>query len=344
MSTKSASDFDSAARLLEYLRANFPEEFFKDDNANRCRRGQPPDRHPRMIRRHIFRGECGDRPTTVSACYRPAPPGVDQKDKAQVRALVRSMAKWLQDNFYLEEHEAYGLVQHLGLPAHYIDFTGKPEVAIAFAVGGPESSSKKTGRVCVLELPAAYSDGRGQVAELFEHPWCERAKRQVAYGYCPLPHEFDDLKSPKAKSDHGVVGWFDFTIQPDDRVRFWEKYVALLKTSTDPVAGLPRHLINRYVAENGKLRKPVADFCAGKVPMVPLVRNIGEGQNEYLPPDEYPGWNEGDERNCSLRYWSKGLRPDYRSTQRPDSNGILVSAATYHPSGDIDRDLLRGGD
>ncbi len=298
-----------------------------------------------MVRRYIFRGEYGDRPTTVSACYRLRGKGLDQEDDDQVEKVVGSIADWLREDLRLQDHDAFGWLQHLGLPTHYLDFTGDPEVAITFAVGDPESSPVGSGRVCVLELPAAYGDGRGQVADLFEHPWCERAKRQVAYGYCPLPNRFDDLKSPQAKADRGVVGWFNFTIQPDDRACFGDKYRAFMETRTDPVAGLPRHLINRYTAKFGRLRERVASYCADHVPMVPLVRTICEGQHVYLPPGEHPGWNEADEPRCSLRYWFKGtLRPDYLSTLQPDSSGILVSPATYHPSGDIDVNLLRGRD
>jgi hypothetical protein len=144
------------------------------------------------------------------------------------------------------------------------------------------------------------------------------------------------------------VGWFLFKIQPGERARFGYKYRALLETSTDPVAGLLRHLINRYTAKFGKLRKPVADFCAGKVPMVPLVRTVSKGQQVYLPPGEHLCWNEGAEMKCSLSYWSdeftEPLRPNYLSTPRPDSNGILVSPATHHPLGIIDRSLLVGRD
>jgi hypothetical protein len=347
VSTSPASEFDSAAKLLEYLQTNFPQLLCEVD-ADRSRPGQPDLLHPLPVKKYIFRGECGDRPTTISACYRLGEAGLDQEDDDQVEKLVGSIARWLREYLCLKDHDAFGWLQHLGLPTHYIDFTGDPGVAVAFGVGDPESSPVDSGRVCVLEVLAACSDGRGQVAELFKHRWCERAKRQVAYGYCPLPNRFDDLKSPKAKADHGVVGWFDFRIQPYDRTRFGDKYRALLETRTDPVAGLPRHLINRYVAENGKLRKRVARFCACHVPMVPLVRAICEGQRVYLPPGELPGWNKGAERKCSLRYWSKKftwtLRPDYLSTQRPDSNGILVSPATYHPSGNIDVNLLRGRD
>jgi hypothetical protein len=352
MSTESASDFDSAAKLLEYLRANFPQQLCEVE-ATRHRWGQPDFLHSHSVKKYIFRGERGDRPTTVSSWERLEGTSLDEKDKNQLNNLVGTIADWLSSDksgFKLNQPDAYGLVQHLGLPTHYIDFTGNPEVAIAFAVGGPESSSKKVGRVCVLEVPAAIT--RGQVAEFCNARWCVRAERQVAYGYSPLP-KCGDLKSPQAKADHGVVGWFEFTIQPDDRVRLGEEHAALLKTSTDPVAGLLRHRVNCYVAENGKLRTPVVDFCARKVPMVPLVGRLdtlSDGQQEvvFLPPCAPPDWNEGAERKCSLRYWSEGFREtlgrEYFSTPRPDSSGIWVHAATYHPFGRIDVNLLRGGD
>jgi hypothetical protein len=349
MSINSASDFNSAAELLEYLHAKFPQQRCEVD-AIRCRPGHPDVLHPHRVNKYIFRGECGVFPTTVSACYRLGEAGLNQEDSDQVEKVVGAIAQWLQDNFGLKQHEAYGLIQHLELPTYFIDFTGDPEVAIAFAVGGPESSSKEVGQVCVLEVPAAFGDKRGQVAELFKHRWCERAKRQVAYGYCPLPHKCDDLKSPQATADHGVVGWFSFTVQPDDRARFGDKYRALRETSVDPEAGLLRHLINRYAAEIGKLRERVARFCAGRVPMVPLVRPLSNGQQvpDFLPPGEHLCWDEEAEKSCSLRYWSEKsaetLRPDYLSTLRPDSNGIRVTPATHHPLGIIDGCLLLGRD
>jgi len=182
-------------------------------------------------------------PTTVTSRDRMYNSDLANEDRQQLQGLTCAVIKWLsseESNFILPTHEAEGLTQHLGLPTRYIDFSGDPEVAIAFGVGGSEKQSAE-GQICVMELQAAISHGRGQIAELCNHRWCERARRQAAYGYGPI--QYPDLKSEEAIEQLGLW-WFKFQIRDADRDRFETRYRELLDEATDPVAGLLRMEIN----------------------------------------------------------------------------------------------------
>jgi hypothetical protein len=290
--------------------------------------------------KYLFRGECGSHPKTVPACDRLEDLGLDPRDRVQLLQLTLAIVKYLaspESNFKLVEYQAGGLVQHLGLPTDYIDFSESPDVAIAFAVC---SSEKACGQVCVLDVPDATR--ANQVAEFCHHDWCERARRQAAYGYGPI--EFRDLKSPEAIEQAGAR-WFKSPVRGQDRDRFRDRYKELLDTGTDPVAGLLRWQVNDYVAEKGKLRDRVAWYCVEKIPMVPLVAQVRSlrptGEPDvvnFLPPRDRTDWDEIKERDCSLRYWSQGypdaiLRPDYFLGGQIDARGIFVFPATHHPSG-----------
>jgi hypothetical protein len=158
-------------------------------------------------------------PTTVSAWDRLDSSHLENEDRQQLREITRNVIQWFcsdWSNFELPPHDAEGLVQHLGLPTRYIDFSKDPEVATAFGVCGSETCLE--GRVCVLDVQSAVSGGRGQIAEFCTHPWCERAKRQAAYGYGPI--QFQDLKQYVAP--HEFVQWNE-NVERDWSLRYWSQ-------------------------------------------------------------------------------------------------------------------------
>lgn len=114
-------------------------------------------------------------------------------------------------------------------------FLVDPEVAGAFAVGISSSAEERVAKVCVLDVPRAMEDGSGQIVELEGLPWCERARRQAAFGYAPIP--FRDLKSPGALDRCGLW-WFEMAVRKADIECYRNKFLELLDTATDPVSGL----------------------------------------------------------------------------------------------------------
>lgn len=166
----------------------------------------------RTVPRYLFRGEDCDRSvyeSTVSAWRRlRRDKNLDDKDRSEIDAITRSIVNWFclpESRFDLQKHDAFGLVQHLGLPTEYLDFSADPEVAGAFAVGNLQNSNRRAA-ICVLDVQKAIEHGR--LAEFCQHPWCERARRQQAYGYEP-PEGIDDLKSPEGIAKAGLW-WFEF--------------------------------------------------------------------------------------------------------------------------------------
>ena len=340
-----SSNFENASQCLDFFRDHFVE--YCELDAIGTRAGEVGVTHRRKAPKYLFRGECGLYQTTVSSLDRLANSQLEDVDREQLKELTSRLAKWFaskQSNFELQPHDAEGLVQHLGLPTQYIDFSSVPEVAVAFSVGGPEEKCQE-GQICVLDVQTAMSDGGSQIADFVNHRWSERARRQGAYGYGPIL--FPDLKSQSAIDQLGLK-WFKFKILDADRVRFADKYRSILDAASDPVAGVLRQEINDYVAEKGKLRPSVAEWCANHVPMVPLVAKLMnfcqiDGQNlpeeiEFLAPSKFVQWDENLERDWSLRYWSEAFTEilpqtyfrDYFSLGIVEENGIFVFPATHH--------------
>jgi len=288
---------------------------------------------PRRVPRYLFRGEKKEYETCrPTICRLNDDHDCDRDDTAEIIRVMEESVVWVENNFGLSPHDAEGLVQHLGLPTRYVDFSSDPEIAAAFALGDSPQPCRQAA-ICVLDVKKAIESGCGQIAEFKDHRWCERAKRQVAYGFAPL--SFSDLRSPEA-ADQAGGWWFDVTIQSSDIVRFPEKLKGLLDARSDPVSGLLRLVTNLYVAENGKLRPAVAKWISNKIPMVPILGNRGNSEVvEYLPPNQLQRWSEEHEREMSRRYWSTEfpdttLPADYFA-QIGQMQGMFALPCTYHP-------------
>jgi hypothetical protein len=323
-------DFNSVSECAKSLSVRFPAESF--------------DLGPHRIPRHLFRGECGARETTVPSIDRLNTSALDEADRDQITRLVRGIVRWFVDAeqvFLLADHDALGLVQHLGLPTDYIDFTQCIDVAAAFATADTAEVPPDHGCICVLDLQSAMADPKTHLANLHHHPFLERAQKQQAFGFAHP--DFRDLKSPEAMAAFNAH-WFDFRILEADRKRYTGMYHQLLDPRSDPTAGLLRWPVNEYVAELGKLRPRVARYCVDKIPMAPLVaRTHTQWQHERLPADiEFvlPSdfgfeWNEADERDYSLHLWSEefpeALPRDFMHQVQVRNDGIFVFPATHHP-------------
>lgn len=299
---------------------------------------------PRLVPRYLFRGEPKDstvHETAIASWYRlGSQRGLDDVDRKQIRQITENLVRWFSNpasNFDLREHDAVGLVQHLGLPTHYMDFSSDLAVAGAFAVG--DRAVKDTGRGSICALAVAQAQDLGVIAEFCNHRWCDRARRQIAFGYKPTA--FKDLRSTEADN---IASWFEFEIQPEDIEHFRSEYKALIDAGTDPVAGLLRLEINSYVADTGKLRRGVAEWITRRIPMVPAVGRIQSWHSgpdadlpdliDWIPPCTLPEWDEEREREVSHRFWSESfsdtLAQDYLVRSRMEDD-LFVAAATYHP-------------
>jgi hypothetical protein len=325
--------FNSLGECLSFLAEHFPRSTTEIQNAT----GQNPDGSqitgPRRVPRYLFRGEKEKYPTCRPAICRVNDLGPD--DKAELIRVVEEAVAWFRSNefnFGLSSPDAEGLVQHLGLPTRYLDFSSDPDIAAAFGVGDFLQSCRPAA-ICVLDVQKAIESECAQIAEYKDHPWCERAKRQAAYGFAPL--SFSDLRLPQA-TDQAGLWWFDVTIQATDIDRFHGKFEELLDPSSDPVSGLLRFVTNLYVARNGKLGPAVASWISKKIPMVPILVNRNSSEEvEFLRPGGLQRWSEEREREMSLRYWSKDfqgatLPPDYVQ-QIGRGCGMFLFPCTYHP-------------
>jgi hypothetical protein len=330
-----ACRFNSLADCLSFLTEHFPKSATEIQNAI----GENPDgsqiTESRRVPRYLFRGESERYPTCRPAICRLSDHGFDPCDQAELIRVVKEAVDWFgsnENNFALSSRDAEGLVQHLGLPTRYLDFSADPNIAAAFGVGDSHQSCRPAA-ICVLDVQKAINSQCGQIAEFENHRWCERAKRQAAYGFAPL--SFGDLRLPEA-TDQAGLWWFDVTIQARDIERFHGKLEELLDARSDPVSGLVRFATNLYVAKNGKLGPAVANWISEKTPMVPILGNrVSSGEVEFLRPDRLQRWSEEREREMSLRYWSRDsqgatLPLDYVQ-QIGRRCGMFPFPCTYHP-------------
>jgi hypothetical protein len=147
------------------------------------------------VPRYLFRGEPDQYPDCLPAWFRlDRSHELDRDDRLEVRLVTERAINWFcspESNFNLPEHHASGLVQHLGLPTRYIDFSADPEIAATFALGNCPAPNRRAA-ICVLDVKTAIDSRCGRITELINHPWCERAKRQTAHGFAPLL--FSDLR------------------------------------------------------------------------------------------------------------------------------------------------------
>ncbi len=318
--------FDSAAECLAALKQLFAGQTVTTE-ARGFQPGGSEVRKPKSVPKFLFRGEPDLYPTTLPGCSRLAnDDSLDSTDREQLSTMVGAMCQWLsspESNFFISEHHAEGLLQHLGLPTRYIDFSEDPEVALAFAVGGRTYTDGRRARICLLDVVRGKDEGRGCVAQFRDHLWCERARRQKAYGYGPI--RFQDLKEGEACEEVGLR-WFEFGISRTDVDLFEPRYRALLDENSDSCAGVLRVMINDYAIEAGPLRVPVAQWLTSRVPTAPLIARIVsfyEGQLshrpkdlEFLPPKDYP-CDPDEERRCSVECWSDPSRSCFEDEPVP---------------------------
>jgi hypothetical protein len=265
---------------------------------------------PDWAPKYLFRGECGDYPTTLAGVYRSGAYSLRDgrrltpADQDVLGELLPLLARRFSDTDYsLDEHSAIGLLQHYGLPTWLVDFTYDAGHAIAFAATG----SGTVGRMCVL--PTAYLPARGPIAavDLTEHRWCERPRRQRAFGVI-MPRDYPDLKNREVRRA-SQIRWYEFPISDEDRSLVRERYANLVRLDDDPSAGFLRHHLTEYVEARGKLSPLLTDWLLAHVPIVPrcaeVIRFDGSDVVVHHRPSSVIG--EVDvaiEENWSRRYWS----------------------------------------
>jgi hypothetical protein len=294
--------------------------------------------YPRELPSHLFRGECGQFENTTHSLERlriPAEAGECQLSKADV-AQLGTIIDWIACRLRegldsLDWPSAFALLQHYHLPTRIVDFTGRLDVAFAFAAIGESS----TGRLAVLPYASCQPT---QVLELFAHPWAERAQRQAAYGIV-MSDELTDLKSEAARSRLNIK-WYEFKILPPERDFCEGPYRELLREPNDPSAGFLRFYITIYVEAFGKLSPMLTDWMLKNVPIAPycyLVDAIEEKESVvyHRGSDALPAFDRDAETERSRRYWS--LAYDDRSEERikdwvtPQPGSIFCDPRTYHP-------------
>jgi hypothetical protein len=133
--------FDSLTEAFSFLQDRYalraPDYFWKKTRSSLF----VPDVAPK----YLFRGECGDFPTTLSTARRPSTynPAVSVQELLH---LTKTLIWRLQcTDFKLDTQGALALLQHYGFPTTIIDFTGDLGHAFAFAArtSGTESHGTK---------------------------------------------------------------------------------------------------------------------------------------------------------------------------------------------------------
>lgn len=221
----------------------------------------------RTVPRFLFRGECGQFTSTRPIAARPETwrltkdPGVNARLSTRDCHRFEHLSKSLLQRFTARDYdlsafEALALLQHYGLPTVMIDCTSSAGTAMAFAIGDPKRQKIERGRICVVST-GSFQKGL-TVAELSEHPWAVRARRQDAFAVSGLRRKFAiDLKSGEARLRWGVQ-WFDFPITLQDRDQAAERYRKLVSINDDPTAGILRCELIEYVERCGKLSRDLA--------------------------------------------------------------------------------------
>jgi hypothetical protein len=288
--------------------------------------------YPREVPGYLFRGECGEYPTTTASIGR-----LGQRcelSKADVVQLA-GISDWIatmirQEREGLSWPDAFALLQHYGMPSRIVDFTGDLGLAFAFAAHGKYS----IGRLAVV--PNAPC-----VLELSDHPWAERAQRQAAYGIVMDTRELKDLKANAVRVRLNVK-WYEFQISADEKLYSDERVRELLREPNDPSAGFVRYYITRYVEAFGKLSQQLTEWLLRNVVIAPyccLVKAHEEKEAVvyFRGSDALPMFDKAVETEWSRRYWSAAHDDD--STERvrdfvmPSPGTVFADARTYHPEG-----------
>ena len=287
--------------------------------------------YPREVPGFLFRGECGEYPTTMASIARAR----DHLSKADVLKLAE-ISDWIATGLREEREdlswaEACALLQHYRMPSRIVDLTGDLGLAFAFAGHGKYA----VGRLAVLPF---LPDQAGPILELFAHPWAERAQRQAAYGVVTDPNEINDLTADAVRTRLNIR-WYEFKILPPEKEFCEEKVRGLLREPDDPSAGFLRYYITRYVEAFQKLSPTLTEWLLEHVVIAPYccmaaAREEGEVVVYFRGSDHLPRFDRDVEIGWSRRYWSEAYDDD--STQRvdgwmmPPPGQIFVDPRTYH--------------
>jgi hypothetical protein len=201
---------------------------------------------------------------------------------------------------------------------------------MAFAVATGSSESARIG-----VLPTASFRHGFSVAELCDHHFADRARRQEGFAVATLALPIFDWKSKWARIHLGIK-WYEFHVTVRDR-EFWRNhYDELLCLRTDPTAGLMRLRTIEYVERFGKLPHELARWAVQKIPMVPLVfhRPCPEERAVELIASGKVSFDEDVEREQTLRYLSRDYPDDSRARvdERvpPETGDIVADPRTLH--------------
>jgi hypothetical protein len=286
--------------------------------------------YPREVPGYLFRGECGEYPTTTASIAR-----LRERDGLSKADVVRlaEISDWIAARLREEREglswpDAFALLQHYGMPSRIVDFTGDLGLAFAFAAHGESS----TGRLGVVPYAAC-------VLELFTHPWAERAQRQAAYGIVTDPHELNDLKADAVRARLNVK-WYEFQISTDEKQYCEERVRELLQEPSDPSAGFVRYYITRYVEAFGKLSETLTEWLLKNVVIAPYCCLVAAHEEKeavvyFCGSDALPIFDKVVETEWSRRYWS--VAHDDDSTDRvkgfvmPSPGAVFADPRTYHP-------------
>jgi hypothetical protein len=277
----------------------------------------------------VFRGECGEFPTTKPSIAR-----IQDLSRADKFRLAE-ISDWVALQLHREREElslaqASVLLQHYGMPSCIVDFTGDLGKAIAFA--GAKNS--EIGRLAVV--PYVHSE-TGPMFNFLDHPWAERAQRQAAFGLRLGPGE--DLKAESTRQRHGIH-WYECMIRAEEKVFCRQQVSELLKENNDVSAGFVRYYITRYVEEFAKLSVPLTEWLLKNVVIAPYCLWVERREEQdaivyFRAADCLPSFEREIEIECSRRYWSEGCKDDSRERIQgvtpPDPGSVFVDPRTFHP-------------
>ncbi len=294
--------------------------------------------YPRELPRYLFRGECGDFPTTMDTCRRLQEAALSggfslsPADVIRLGKLIFDLMDRLFRNFDgLDRTAAMAQLQHYGLPTRIVDFTAALDFAFAFAA--VEAAS--VGRVAVMPRRPSQTV---RVVDFMAHPWAERAQRQLAYGVL-MTDALADLKSQDAQSHLGIK-WYQFEILPSDREHFRKTYLQLVESRSDPSAGFLRFHITEHVEVNGKFSPALTEWLLEHVKIAPFCYKVDHLEEEETvvysrAADSLSTFDEHAEKEHTRRYWSSDYEDDsferMRNFVMPAPGSIIADPRTYHP-------------
>jgi FRG domain-containing protein len=286
--------------------------------------------HPREVPGYLFRGECGEYPTTTASIARLREhDGLSKADVVRLAEISDWVAARLREEREgLSWPDAFALLQHYGMPSRIVDFTGDLGLAFAFAAHGKSS----IGRLAVVPYAPC-------VLELFAHPWAERAQRQAAYGIVTDPKEVNDLKADAVRARLGIK-WYEFQISTDEKQYSDGRVRELLQEPNDPSAGFVRYYITRYVEAFGKLSQTLTRWLLNNVVIAPYCFLVAPHEEKeavvyFRGSDALPTFDKAVETEWSRRYWSEARDDDsinrVKDFVMPSPGAVFADPRTYHP-------------